>query len=408
MKNTQAYRLIEVIDEQTHNEFFDLPVQLYRNDKNWSQPLDNDILAILDPERNKLLAEGESQCWILKDESESTVGRIAAFYEKESAVTNEQPTGGVGFFECINDKDAAFMLFDAGKEWLKERGMEAMDGPVSLGMRDSFWGCLVDGFHEPVYNMPYNFPYYRELFEAYGFRDYFRQHTYQRKFEPGGLHPAIRRRADYLLSQPEYHVKMIEKGNKQFAYDFKEVYNKAWAEFNGIKGLSEQEAMELLKTMEPIMDERLVYFAYHKDQPIGFFVMMPDLGQISRRFRGKWNWLTRLRFFYHLKISQSVDRVIGRIFGVIPEFQGKGVEGAMVMAFEKEAMKPSFPYKTLELNWIGDFNPVMMKVAEFIGGKIYKTHITYRYLFDRNKEFKRAPKVNMSKKKPASTPSVKF
>ena len=405
MKKADTFHLTEVTDAQTRKEFLALPATLYADDPNWSQPLDNDIRNILDPSRNKLLAHGESQCWLLSRENGTIVGRIAAFYEKESSDTNEQPTGGVGFFECINDKEAAFMLFDAGKKWLKDRGMEAMDGPVSLGMRDSFWGCLVDGFHEPVYNMPYNFPYYRELFEAYGFQDYFRQHTYQRKFEPGGLHPAIRRRADYLLSQPEYHVKMIEKGNQQFAFDFKEIYNKAWAEFNGIKGLTDQEAMELLKTMEPVMDERLVYFAYYNEKPIGFFVMMPDLGQITRRFRGKWNWLTRLRFFYHLKISKSVDRVIGRIFGVIPEFQGKGVEGAMVIAFEKEAMKPSFPYKTLELNWIGDFNPVMMKVAEFIGGKIYKTHVTYRYLFDQTKEFKRAPKVNMRKKKPATTSS---
>ena len=405
MTKAQTYQLVKVSDEQNRKEFFALPATLYRDDKNWSHPLDNDIEAILDPTRNKLLAHGESQCWILKNSTGNTVGRIAAFYEKESAYANEQPTGGVGFFECINDKDAAFVLFDAGKAWLKDRGMEAMDGPISLGMRDSFWGCLVEGFYEPVYNMPYNFPYYRELFEAYGFQNYISQHTYFRTLEPGGLHPAIRRRADYLLSLPEYQVKKIEKGNKQFALDFKEVYNKAWADFNGIKGLTDKQAMELLKAMEPIMDERLVYFAYHNDQPIGFFVMMPDIGQITRHFKGKWNWWNKLRFLYHLKIVKSIDRVIGRIFGVIPEFQGKGVEGAMVIAFEKEAMKPSFPYKTLELNWIGDFNPVMMKVAEFIGGKIYKTHVTYRYLFDQTKEFKRAPKVNMPKRKPVTTSS---
>ena len=46
------------------------------------------------------------------------------------------------------------------------------------------------------------------------------------------------------------------------------------------------------------------------------------------------------------------------------------------------------------MNWIGDFNPTMMRVAERVGAKIRKTHITYRYLFDRTKEFKRARKVN--------------
>jgi len=65
-----------------------------------------------------------------------------------------------------------------------------------------------------------------------------------------------------------------------------------------------------------------------------------------------------------------------------------------VIAFSKLAFSSKFHYKELEMNWIGDFNPTMMRVAERVGGKIRKTHTTYRYLFDRTKEFKRARKVN--------------
>jgi hypothetical protein len=71
---------------------------------------------------------------------------------------NLQPTGGMGFFECIDSKEAAFMLFDTGKAWLlaQNKGIEAVDAPINFGERDSWWGCLVDGFHEPVYTMNYN------------------------------------------------------------------------------------------------------------------------------------------------------------------------------------------------------------------------------------------------------------
>jgi hypothetical protein len=54
-------------------------------------------------------------------------------------------------------------------------------------------------------------------------------------------------------------------------------------------------------------------------------------------------------------------------------------------------MDPKFPFRTLEMNWVGDFNPRMMHVMEHIGAKIVKTHHTYRYLFDRSIEFKRSP-----------------
>ncbi len=44
--------------------------------------------------------------------------RIAVFIDRNLAWSYDQPTGGIGFFECINDKKAAFLLFDTAKEWL--------------------------------------------------------------------------------------------------------------------------------------------------------------------------------------------------------------------------------------------------------------------------------------------------
>jgi GNAT superfamily N-acetyltransferase len=399
MNPSEEFNIIEVKSKETRTEFLDFPSRIYKNEVKWSRPIDLDVEAIFDPLKNKQLRNGEAIRWILKDSSGNTVGRIGAFYERKEENDDDIDIGGVGFFDCINDINAASKLFDVGKEWLQSEGMVGMNGPVNLGMRDNFWGCLVDGFHEPVYNMPYNFPYYKELFEAYGFKNYFNQHTFLRQLNGDMIHPVIRRISGRILNNPDYEVRMIEKGNQRFARDFRIIYNQAWAGFSGIKEVTDEEAEGLLKEMTPIMDERLIYYTYYKGEPIAFFIMMPDIGQILKRFNGKWNLWNKLRFLWHLKVNKSVDRVIARIFGVVPEHQGKGVEGAMVLSFEKEVLKPEFKYKTLELNWIGDFNPVMMKVAGYIGCSIYKTHTTYRYLFDRNREFKRAPLVNMDNNK---------
>jgi GNAT superfamily N-acetyltransferase len=399
MNPSEEFNIIEVKSKETRTEFLDFPSRIYKNEVKWSRPIDLDVEAIFDPLKNKQLRNGEAIRWILKDSSGNTVGRIGAFYERKEENDDDIDIGGVGFFDCINDINAASKLFDVGKEWLQSEGMVGMNGPVNLGMRDNFWGCLVDGFHEPVYNMPYNFPYYKELFEAYGFKNYFNQHTFLRQLNGDMIHPVIRRISVRILNNPDYEVRMIEKGNQRFARDFRIIYNQAWAGFSGIKEVTDEEAEGLLKEMTPIMDERLIYYTYYKGEPIAFFIMMPDIGQILKRFNGKWNLWNKLRFMWHLKVNKSVDRVIARIFGVVPEHQGKGVEGAMVLSFEKEVLKPEFKYKTLELNWIGDFNPVMMKVAGYIGCSIYKTHTTYRYLFDRNREFKRAPLVNMDNNK---------
>jgi len=173
------------------------------------------------------------------------------------------------------------------------------------------------------------------------------------------------------------------------------IFNKGWARFPGVKAISKAHAIGLLKQMKPIMDTQLVIFTYHKNNPIAFFIMMPDISQITRKFNGKFNWFNKLRFMFDLKVRKSCTRVIGRIFGIVPEFQSKGIEAGMIMEFAKNAFKPNFPYTDLEMNWIGDFNPSMMKMVEQIGGKVRKTHLTFRYLFDRSTPFARAKRVNV-------------
>lgn len=396
MIQTPAYTLVEVNDDSTRKAFLDFPAHLYRGHKKYVRPLDQDINAVFDPQKNKLFRKGDARRWLLKDENRKTVGRVAAFFNEATAKANEQPTGGIGFFDCIHDQAASAKLFDASRAWLTEKGMEAMDGPINFGERDSFWGCLVDGFHEPVYNMPFNFPYYRELFEAYGFQNYFNQYTYHRTFEPGGLEEVMEEKAKRIFLNPDYRFQTIDmKQTEKFAEDFMVIFNKAWARFPGIKKLSKLHAVALLKQMAPVMDKRLVLFGYHKDEPIAFFIMMPDVNQVIRHFNGKMNLVNKLHMWYLLRVKKSCTRVMGRIFGVVPEHQGKGLEGGLIKAFEQIVVSTKFHYTDLEMNWIGDFNPSMMKVCEQIGAKIRKTHITYRYLFDRNKPFKRYKKVNI-------------
>ena len=134
------YSIIEVTDKKTAKEFLLCPVHLYKNDKSYIRPLDTDINKVFDPKQNKLFRQGECIRWILVDSQRKTVGRVAAFVDNKSAAKNDQPTGGLGFFECINDKDAAFQLFDNCKAWLISKGMEAMDGPINFGERDRWWG----------------------------------------------------------------------------------------------------------------------------------------------------------------------------------------------------------------------------------------------------------------------------
>jgi len=385
------FSLVVVDSKKLVGEFLNLPSQINKGDENWIRPLDEEVEKIFDKSRNKLFKTGAAVRWLLYDSGGNAVGRMAAFYDKRTAAKNDQLTGGIGFFVCIDDKEAAHTLFDAGKKWLQQKGMEAMDGPVNFGDRNSFWGCLVDGFSEPVFNMPYNPSYYKELFESYGFRNYFNQYTYHIDVYTGVQSPVLREKGERLLRNKDYHFRTIKgMSDDEVAQAYMTIYNKAWARFPGVSSIRIQHAHALLNSIKPILDRRTFIYGYYKNEPVVFYIMVPDLNQIIYDFDGKLNLLNKAKLLYRLKIRKISTRLIGMIFGVVPEHQGKGVESATLLRFEKEIKEKGFPYTDLEMNWIGDFNPVMMKFVEQIGGKIHKTHVTFRYLFDRSKEFKRA------------------
>jgi hypothetical protein len=385
-------KIKEVTTLHDAHEFLMLPVRLYKKEKNWIRPLDKDIQSVFDKEVNKTFRHGECIRWILLDENNQTIGRVAAFINQKTVQKgNDQPTGGMGFFECVNNQQAAFMLFDQCKSWLQAKGMEAMDGPINFGLRDRWWGLLIEGFdRDPNYQCNYNFPYYQEFFEAYGFQVYFYQLTFWRTImEP--LNPLVERKALTIFNEPGYSFRHIRKDEIEKLPEYiHTVYNKAWSNRNENPEMNLQQAKLLVKQMKPIMDIKLLYFGFYKDEPIGFFLSLPEINQMFKHVHGKMNLPGKLITLWHM-IRKTNRKAFGVLFGVVPEFQAKGVDGAMVLASREVLQKQYKRYDEYEMNWIGDFNPKMINVVQQVGGNVCKKHATYRKLFDETKPFKRSP-----------------
>lgn len=383
-------KTVEVKSSVHVREFNLLPVKLYKNEPYWIRPIDADVENVFTPKKNKLFLHGECIRWILQNDAGETIGRVAAFIDQKTVNKgNDQPTGGMGFFECIQDQNAAFILFDQCKQWLQSKGMEAMDGPINFGPRDRWWGLLVQGYdREPNYQCNYNFPYYKEFFEAYGFKLYFNQYTFGRKVM-GPLAEKLVNKANLVTQDPNYSFGYFKRGDlNQLADDIRSVYNRAWAKRGEIPELSQVQARNLVKQMKPVMDKHLVWFGYYKDEPISFFISIPELNQIFKHVNGKLNLIGKLKFLWYSwrKINK---KAFGILFGIVPEHHGKGVDGGMILSFKKMIQEEYLRYEDYEFGWIGDFNPKMLRVSEQVQTEIVKTHVTYRKLFDESKPFKR-------------------
>ncbi len=385
-------KIVPVDSPKSVRQFLEMPVKLYKNSPNYIRPIDQDIEKIFDREKNKYFRDGgNAQRWILLDNGGQTIGRVAAFHSPRFSFEAKVPVGGMGFFECINDKAAAHLLMDTCKEWLQAEGKEGMDGPINFGSRERWWGVLVDGDLPPSYSMPYNHFYYQELFESYGFQLYFKQFTYGRSCIDA-LDQKFYDKGAALSKDPDISFRSIKKKNlEQAAKDFLHVYNLAWAgSHKNFKKMDLVQANSMMKAMKPVLDEDICVFGYHKEEPICMYINIPDLNQIFKYLNGNLNWLGKLKFLWYKKTKPNT-KMIGLVFGVIPKFQNMGTEAALITASKNFLETKALNYLTVEMNWIGDFNPKMISVVEGLEATVVKTHHTYRIFFDESVAFERHP-----------------
>jgi len=381
--------IIEVKDKKTGKEFLEVARIIYRDDPNWVCPLDNDLEKVFNPETNSYYKHGEAVRFILKEKNK-LIGRIAAFIDKHTMNDTEQPTGGCGFFECIDNQEAANMLFDAAKSWLSGKGIEAMNGPINFGETDKYWGLLVDGFIPPAYEVAYNPPYYQNLFETYGFKVYYHQegfHFYLDREIPARFWKI----AEWVAKKPDYTFEHLNFDilDKQIK-DFTKVFNEAWSDFKeDFEPLEEEYVKNFITKARIIVEEKFIWFAYNRDEPIAIYLMIPDVNQIFKDFKGKLTLFNKLKVLYRVK-TKKMTRAKGILMGVIPKFQGLGIESAFIWHLN-EAFKTMPHYKEIEFSWVGDFNPPMRKLWLSVGAEPVKKYTTYRYLFDPGAEFKRYP-----------------
>jgi hypothetical protein len=389
-------QLIEVKDKRTAREFLDVAKELYRYDPVWVCPLDQDIKKIFNPDQNAFYREGNAIRWILKDDHGKLIGRIAAFYNKKKAFLYKQPTGGAGFFECIDDQEAADLLFNSAQKWLQSQGMEAMDAPVNFGENDNFWGLLVEGYTHPAYGMAYNFPYYQKLFENWGFKKYFTQ---------------ITKHLDLTVPFPDRFWKIAEWVNKRggftfrhftykeadkFIHDIKSVYDQAWVNHEHFIPLDIEVLKEGLESAKPILEEDFIWFVYRDEEPVAFYVMFPDINMILRHFKGNLTLWNKLRFLYYKK-TKEINRIRQTMMGVIPKYQGAGLESAIFWHLREPVLEKRPHIKEMELSWVGDFNPKMLAIQEAVNAKPGKIHITYRKLFNNVEEEQHAAEIPLKK-----------
>lgn len=382
--------IIPVVDRKTIQAFHKLPINIYKDDKNWVPPLQRMIEDIFDPLKNSGFIQGDARRWLVKD-GEHYLGRIAAFYDRNKLVEGEELAGNIGFFECFDTEKAASLLFDTARNWLKSEGFTAMDGPVNFGENFFYWGLLVDGYQQQGFGMQYHKSYYKILFSEYGFQTYYQQFSYHLDITSPDLPDRFWKIAEWVTKKKDFHYKTFSFNDQERCInDFITIYQQAWDKHGNYKTIDPNDLKTMIKDARFIFEEEFIWYVYYKDEPIAFFMMIPDINQLLIHLKnGKLGIFNLLKLLY-LKRKKVINRCRILVMGVIPKFQGAGIESGIFWHLRQVMLKkPEF--KEVELSWVGDFNPKMIALFNSVGSKYAKTHETLRYLFDRNRPFERLP-----------------
>lgn len=364
---------ITIVDTPSlKKEFTEFLYRHYQDDRFFVPPLRMDQKKLIDTEKNPFFNNAEIKLFLAEKDGK-TAGRIAAIIDHRYNEHHGSKTGHFGFFECINDQHTANMLFRVATDWLRDKGMEDVLGPASPSMMDMV-GVLVDGFYKhPFVMMPYNKTYYDELIKNAGLEKNMDLYAYM--VDQDSVDNSRMERATQIVFKRNPGLKIREVNLKKMESEIKiirEIFNKAWAENWGFIPLTEEEFQAAGKDLKMIVDPAYAHIAEIDGTPVAFSVAIPDVNQILKDMDGK---LFPFGLFKILLGKSKIDMVRTALMGVLPEFQGRGIDAllhqkAIVNGLENGVMAS-------ELSWILETNTTMIRVAERIGGRLDKTYRMY-------------------------------
>lgn len=358
----------EVLTRDQLQQFLRVPWDIYTNDPHWVPPLIKEQARVFSPD-HPFRRHAEVVPFVASV-SGRVVGRIAAIVDQNYIHHHRRKVGFFGFFEAINDTGTARSLIHHAKEWVRDKGMDTLMGPLSPSTNDEC-GLLIDGFDSPPYlMMAHNPPYYRDLLEQCGLekaKDLFANLV----VNDGTIPARILRIRDAVTKRiPGVTVRAMDM--KRIEHDaalVREIYTEAWQHNWGFVPPTDEEMSVLVTRLKPLADPDFVLFAEIDGRTVGFALAMPNYNLVFKRLNGRMGIIGLVKFLYY---SRTIDQMRIMMLGVRPEYRKRGIETLLYVEIFKKGIEKG--YSQGEMSWILEDNLLMQRGIEALGGKKYKTY----------------------------------
>jgi GNAT superfamily N-acetyltransferase len=365
-----------VTTRSDRKRFIDFPYAFYQDYPHWVPPLRQDVKKTLNTRKNAFFDHGAIQLFLAEDASGSVVGRIAGIVNGMHLQKYDDGVGFFGFFECVEDATVAEALFDAAATWLREQGLTGMRGPANPSLNDTA-GLLVDGFNsDPSILMPYNPPYYEDLFVMHGFERAMTMWAYyvHKKYVQTDK---LRRGAQLVKRRtPGLALRTLDMERfEEEAQTILDIYNDAWENNWGHVPMTDAEFDQLAHDLRQIVDPEMVFLLEHEGIPVAFSISLPNLNQALQHVSdGRLFPLGLPKLLAYAQFG-GIYEVRMPLMGVRKEYQGRALDSLLVLATIENG--PPNGYDACEMSWVLDTNRRLINAIESVGAAVDKEYAMF-------------------------------
>ncbi len=380
MSHSHTLRIATVKSEAEKEIFISLPWEIYAGAKHWVAPLKKDERKLLDSARHPFWQKAKGELFLAyrkeKNGEEKAVGRILAIVDDGYNENAKEKCGAWGFFECQNDLEAAHALFAAAADWLKAEGMEFMRGPLNPSTNYTC-GMLVGGFElDPCIMMPWNHTYYPHLVESwhmYKEQDLF---AYALSKETLKVPPSLQKQIDIIKDRNEFTWRNASKATMtEDIYCMLDIFQKSWAQNFAFTPMSLDEAKNHVQGLKSVLDPRFFVLFYHKGEPAGGMLALPDMNPLLKRLNGKLGLMTPWHYWCARKEIRGTYRMV--LFGVLEKYRLMGLP-LLLLQYMMEQSEEYEYFSSLEGSWTLEDNVAVNDMMEDFGGQMTKRYRIYR------------------------------
>jgi hypothetical protein len=355
------------------NDFLDVVDYIYKGDRAFIRPLDQDLKDRLNPKKNPFFEHGEGVAFTAHKNGRC-VGRITAQIDREHLKVHKDDAGFWGFLDTTEDEEVARALLEKAEAWLRAKGMKRARGPMSLSVNEEV-GCLVEGFeHPPFVLMPHHRAYQAGLIEKCGYTK--EKDVWAWRYEVGEMNARTRKAHEEIANMPEVVSREIDMGNLRDEVMLAlAIFNDAWSGNWGFVPITDGEGRKMAQDFKLFVPEELTRLVFIDGEPAAVAMALPNINELITDLGGKLFPFGLPKLLYRMKV---VGAKTGRLFilGIKRKYRGvkkyAGLSAFLYAEMNDAGKRLGMTWG--ELGWTLEDNAPINVAIKALGAKKYKTY----------------------------------